>query len=269
MKLWREWADRSEQPSGPRCAPGVCRFIPLFRPHHDCLSCCYSHLADGEPEAGVVSQPTFSASHLSWPKFPSKQSINKDLLAGTVPGRGPVEGGRGIKGNERGKKEWQIDCYGICHFQRQLGSLSKSPSEELVKRFSKFSTWATRKKPFPQDLSPHWLRSSLVGVDPSLFRPAQDWGEQDRPPQNTPRWRIDYFYFELKLLKKQSMKEAQSDPSLSPWKQETCPPCERFPPCTQRVEGILITRDRKFKALIPLHQFTTASMNSFVLLILH
>ena len=71
-------------------------------------------------------------------------------------------------------------------------------------------------------------------------------GDQNVPPQNMPFWHINNF--EIKLLKKQPVQEGHFDCPLSLGKQEINLPCERYPPCTKRVEGILITRDREFRA---------------------
>lgn len=64
-------------------------------------------------------------------------------------------------------------------------------------------------------------------------------------PQNMPFWYIGYF--ELKLLKKQLVQERLSDPPLSPRKQEISLSCESYTPCTKRMKGTLITRDRTLR----------------------
>ena len=55
-----------------------------------------------------------------------------------------------------------------------------------------------------------------------------------------------------------------------------CVPCERYPPCTKRVEVTLFTRDKGLKAekgaqapLLLLYKFTTPSSNPFFLSVLH
>lgn len=65
------------------------------------------------------------------------------------------------------------------------------------------------------------------------------------PPQNMSLWHTGYF--ELKLLEKTASK-GHSDPPLSPLKAGNKSPTWRYPPCTMRGEGILINRDRKFRA---------------------
>ena len=92
--------------------------------------------------------------------------------------------------------------------------------------------------------------------------------------QNMSLWHIDYFG--LKALKKQPVQERHSCPPLSLLKQETSLPCERYPPCTRMIEGILFSRDREFRAekavltnLVTYSPFTTFGRNPFVLSIVH
>lgn len=49
-----------------------------------------------------------------------------------------------------------------------------------------------------------------------------------------------------KFLEKQPVQEEHSDRPLSSCKQELNLPHEKYPPCPKRLEGILITRNRKF-----------------------
>lgn len=73
--------------------------------------------------------------------------------------------------------------------------------------------------------------------------PSWGWGWATH---KMPQWHIDYFA--LKLFKKQPTQERHSDPPLSPWNQEINCPLEGYPLCPWRVEDILITRDREFRA---------------------
>ena len=83
-------------------------------------------------------------------------------------------------------------------------------------------------------------------------------------PYNGPLWHSDY-YFVSKVFEKQLVQKGHSDPP-SPWEQKINFPRERHPPCTRRVGGILINRDREFRArelckqtLLFFHQFITPS----------
>ena len=82
-----------------------------------------------------------------------------------------------------------------------------------------------------------------------------------------PLWHVDYFW--IKLLEKEPVQGKHSDPPLFPWEQET-----RLPGWggggggilpTQRVEGILTSRDRDWQrqwhkhTLLLLHSFATRS----------
>lgn len=78
------------------------------------------------------------------------------------------------------------------------------------------------------------------------FFPKMVWFPLNMPPHNMPLWHSDYF--EFKALKKHPVQKGHSYPPLSPWKQKINFPCERYPPCVRRVKGILVTRDKEFRA---------------------
>lgn len=94
------------------------------------------------------------------------------------------------------------------------------------------------------------------------------------PPKSIP---LRYIYdFEMKLLKKQLMQKGHSSSPSSPCRQETNFPCKKHPLSTRRVEVILTTRNREFRAkktvqtnLVTSSLITTSSPNPFILLILH
>ena len=95
-------------------------------------------------------------------------------------------------------------------------------------------------------LSLSLLLSTLGGVGRKsgpTYLMGRVWRGSGWPPPNMPQWHIDYF--ELKLLEKQLMREGNSDPSLSSWKQEILLPHKRCPSYIWR-QDTLITRAREF-----------------------
>lgn len=71
-------------------------------------------------------------------------------------------------------------------------------------------------------------------------------GEQHMSPKGIPLWYANDF--KIKLLKKQLIQEGHSNPPSSPPKAGTNLPCKKHRLCTRRVEGILTTRNREFRA---------------------
>lgn len=94
-----------------------------------------------------------------------------------------------------------------------------------------------------------YARAEVIRIESKMFlflkKKSSTVGDT-KWEQNMPLCHIDYFA--LNLLKKQPVQKEHSDSPLSPWKQEINLPCETYPPCTKRIENILITRDMKFRA---------------------
>lgn len=121
---------------------------------------------------------------------------------------------------------------------------------------------------FPEDHLPQFLwRQKVKGP---FIQAVETIGVQYASPQK-------YATLPLFWIKStwEIVQEVHSAPSM-PLKEEINLPCGQSPPCTRRVEGILITRNREFRAeraistiSLLLHQFTTPSANPFVLSIFH
>lgn len=65
--------------------------------------------------------------------------------------------------------------------------------------------------------------------------------------EGLPKYTTLTYYFALKFPKKQSVKEGHSDLPPFPQKQEISSPWEEYPPCTCRVEHVLIAGEREFR----------------------
>lgn len=159
------------------------------------------HFAADEPEQCLLchSQCSLHCICCNLASSSTKPSISKDLGAGTLFWE-VITGDHGEWTRAEGMANIKMH-HGTSHCQRELGPLSKGHSQELIKCFSKFSTEQQGETLFPQWVSsPHPLGLPQLAPNKTLR------GAQYAPPQNIPPWHIDYF--ELKLLKKQPMKEA-------------------------------------------------------------